>query len=172
MQETIRYAWGTSSLGEFLCAASACGLVSLQFGKRESSLASILRHRFPGAALVEDPATLREAVEKAARLIEHPGQRTRLPVDLRGSDFERRVWCALQEIPAGGTTSYGELASRLGVPRLAKDVGEACASNSIAVVIPCHRVLRKDGSLAGYRWGTWRKRTLLERECLENFTLS
>jgi AraC family transcriptional regulator of adaptative response/methylated-DNA-[protein]-cysteine methyltransferase len=95
-----------------------------------------------------------------------------LPVDPRGSDFERQVWCALQEIPAGGTTSYGELASRLGVPGLAKDVGEACASNSIAVVIPCHRVLRKDGSLAGYRWGTWRKRTLLERECLENFTLS
>lgn len=172
MQETIRYAWGTSSLGEFLCAASASGLVSLEFGKRESSLASILQRRFPRAALVEDPATLQGVVETAASLIEHPAESARLPVDLRGSDFERQVWCALQEIPAGGTTSYGELASSLGVPRLAKDVGEACASNSIAVVIPCHRVLRKDGSLSGYRWGTWRKRALLERECRENFTLS
>jgi AraC family transcriptional regulator, regulatory protein of adaptative response / methylated-DNA-[protein]-cysteine methyltransferase len=172
MPETIRYAWGPSSLGEFLCAASACGLVSLEFGKRDSALAAILQRRFPGAALVEDPATLQEVVEKAASLIEHPAQHARLPVDLRGSDFERQVWCTLQEVPAGGTTSYGELASRLGVPRLAKEVGEACASNSIAVVIPCHRVLRKDGSLSGYRWGTWRKRTLLERECLENFTLS
>ena len=172
MQETIRYAWGASSLGEFLCAASARGLVSLEFGRRESSLASILQRRFPGAALVEDRATLREVVEKAASLIEHPAQDTGMPLDLRGSDFERQVWCALQAIPAGATTSYGELASRLGVPRLAKDVGEACASNSIAVVIPCHRVLRKDGSLSGYRWGTWRKRALLERECRENFTLS
>jgi len=172
MQETIRYAWGTSSLGEFLCAASASGLVSLEFGKRESSLASILQRRFPRAALVEDPATLPGVVETAASLIERPAQSARLPVDLRGSDFERQVWCALQEIPAGGTTSYGELASSLGVPRLAKEVGEACASNSIAVVIPCHRVLRKDGSLSGYRWGTWRKRALLERECRENFTLS
>jgi AraC family transcriptional regulator of adaptative response/methylated-DNA-[protein]-cysteine methyltransferase len=172
MQETIRYAWGTSSLGEFLCAASASGLVSLEFGKRESSLASILQRRFPRAALVEDPATLHGVVETAASLIERPAQSARLPVDLRGSDFERQVWCALQEIPAGGTTSYGELASSLGVPRLAKEVGEACASNSIAVVIPCHRVLRKDGSLSGYRWGTWRKRALLERECRENFTLS
>ena len=172
MQETIRYAWGTSSLGEFLCAASASGLVSLEFGKRESSLASILQRRFPRAALVEDPATLQGVVETAASLIERPAQSARLPVDLRGSDFERQVWCALQEIPAGGSTSYGELASSLGVPRLAKEVGEACASNSIAVVIPCHRVLRKDGSLSGYRWGTWRKRALLERECRENFTLS
>jgi len=99
MQETIRYAWGTSSLGEFLCAASACGLVSLEFGKRESSLASLLPRRFPGAALIEDPATLQEAVEQAASLIEHPAQNARLPVDPRGSDFERQVWCALQEIP-------------------------------------------------------------------------
>jgi AraC family transcriptional regulator of adaptative response/methylated-DNA-[protein]-cysteine methyltransferase len=172
MQETIRYAWGTSSLGEFLCAASTRGLLSLEFGKRESSRASILQRRFPRAALAEDQATLQEVIDKAASLIEHPAQDVGLPLDLRGSDFERRVWSALQEIPAGGTASYGELAARLGVPRLAQDVGAACASNGIAVVIPCHRVLRKDGSLSGYRWGTWRKRALLERECLESFTLS
>jgi AraC family transcriptional regulator of adaptative response/methylated-DNA-[protein]-cysteine methyltransferase len=172
MQETIRYAWGTSSLGGFVCAASTCGLASLEFAQPQSSLGSILQRRFPRATLVEDAATLQEVVEKAASLIEHPAQDARLPLDLRGSDFERQVWCALREIPAGVTTSYGALASTLGVPRLAKEVGEACASNSIAVVIPCHRVLRKDGSLSGYRWGIWRKRALLEREYLENFTLS
>jgi AraC family transcriptional regulator of adaptative response/methylated-DNA-[protein]-cysteine methyltransferase len=171
MKETIRYAWGTSSLGEFIAASSECGLVALEFGKREGSLASALQSRFPEAELVEDYPSLRESVEKATRLIEQPAAGADVPVDMRGSDFERQVWAALQEIPTGRTISYVELACRLGGPRLAQEVGEACAANTIAVVIPCHRVLKKNGGISGYRWGAWRKRALLEREYLENYTL-
>lgn len=170
MRETIRYAWGTSSLGEFVVARSDRGLVALEFGKRESPFISALQIRFSEAELIEDSANLMEIVHKATSLIEHPGTTT-LRVDMRGSDFERQVWSALQEIPAGRTTSYVGLACRFGEPRLAQQVGEACAANPIAVVIPCHRVLKKDGSLSGYRWGSWRKRALLEREYLENFSL-
>src|SRR5262249_24102176 len=172
MKETIRYAWGTSSLGEFIAASSDCGLVALEFAKREGPVSSALTSRFPETRLVEDSTSLKETVEKATILIEHPAAGTSMPVDMRGSDFEREVWLALQQIPTGRTTSYVELACRLGGPRLAHKVGEACAANKIAVVIPCHRVLKKNGSISGYRWGTWRKRALLEREYLENFTLT
>jgi len=172
MKETLRYGWGTTSLGDFIAATSARGVVALEFVKREGLQPSALESRFPEAELVEDYEALKEIVEKAAKLIEHPAAGASLPVDLRGSHFERQVWRALQEIPAGKTISYGELASRLGVPRLAQEVGEACAANTIAVVVPCHRVLNKNGSISGYRWGTWRKRALLEREYLENFTLT
>ena len=172
MKETIRYAWGTSSLGDFIAAASARGVVALEFGKREGSLTSALGSRFPEAELVVDYTALKEIVEKAASLIEHPAAGASLQVDLRGSDFERQVWWALQEIPAGRTINYGELASRVRVPCLAQEVGEACAANTIAIVIPCHRVLKKNGSISGYRWSAWRKRALLEREYLETFTLT
>ena len=172
MKETIRYAWGMSSLGKFIAASSDYGLVALEFTKREGPLTSALTSLFPEAVLVEDSTSLRETVEKAKSLIEHPGAGTSVPVDMRGSDFERRVWSALQEIPTGRTTSYVELACRLGGPRLAQEVGEACAANKIAVAIPCHRVVKKNGSLSGYRWGTWRKRVLLEREYLDNFSLT
>lgn len=172
MKETIRYARGTSSLGKFLAASSDCGLVALEFVKREGPLTATLTSVFPEAQLVEDPTSLKETVAKATRLIEHPAAGTSVPVDMRGSQFEREVWCALQEIPPGRTISYVELACRLGGQRLAQQVGEACAANKVAVVIPCHRVLRKNGSISGYRWGTWRKRALLEREYLENFTLT
>jgi AraC family transcriptional regulator of adaptative response/methylated-DNA-[protein]-cysteine methyltransferase len=172
MKETIRYAWGRSSLGEFLAATSEYGLVALEFGKRDGPLTSALESRFPEAELVEDSMRLKETVEKATSLIERPAAGTSVPVDMRGSDFEREVWSALQEIPTGRTISYVELACRVGGPHLAQQVGEACAANKIAVAIPCHRVLRKNGSVSGYRWGTWRKRELLEREYLENFTLT
>ena len=172
MKEIIRYAWGTSSLGDFIAAKSIRGLVALEFAKREGPLTSALTRAFPEAELVEDFTSLNEIVEKAMSLIEHPAAGTNVPVDMRGSEFEREVWCALQEIPTGRTISYLELACRLGGPRLAQEVGEACAANKIAVVIPCHRVLRRNGRISGYRWGTWRKRALLEREYLENFTLT
>lgn len=172
MKETIRYAWGTSSLGGFIAASSERGLVALEFGKREGRLTSALKGRFPDAELEEDPAHLKETMEKATSLIERPAAGTSVPIDMRGSDFEREVWSALQEIPTGRTISYVELACRVGGPHLAQKVGEACAANKIAVAIPCHRVLRKDGSVSGYRWGTWRKRQLLEREYLENFALT
>jgi AraC family transcriptional regulator of adaptative response/methylated-DNA-[protein]-cysteine methyltransferase len=172
MKETIRYAWGTSSLGEFIAASSDCGLVALEFARRDGHPTASLTTRFPQAELVEDFTSLKETVEKATNLIEHPTAGASMAVDMRGSEFEREVWSALQEIPTGRTISYVELACRLGDPHLAQQVGEACAANKIAVVIPCHRVLRKNGSISGYRWGTWRKRALLEREYLENFTLT
>jgi AraC family transcriptional regulator of adaptative response/methylated-DNA-[protein]-cysteine methyltransferase len=172
MKEILRYAWSTSSLGEFIVATSDGTLVALEFARRADCLASTLESRFPQAEFVEDPAALKAIVEKAARIIERPAAAASLAVDMRGSDFEREVWSALQEIPAGRTLSYSELACRVGGPHLAQEVGEACAANTIAVVIPCHRVLKKDGGLSGYRWGAWRKRALLEREYLDNFSLT
>jgi len=172
MKETIHYAWGMSSLGEFVAASSGRGLVALEFAKRMRPLASTLTSRYPDTEFIEDPARLEKIVEKAVGLIEHPAAGTSIPLDMRGSEFEREVWSALQEIPNGRTVSYLELACRLGSPSLAQKVGEACAANKIAVVIPCHRVLRKNGQLSGYRWGVWRKRALLEREYLENFSLT
>jgi AraC family transcriptional regulator of adaptative response/methylated-DNA-[protein]-cysteine methyltransferase len=173
MKETLRYAWGTSSLGEFIAAMSGDRkLVALEFAQRADGPASSLESRFPQAEFVEDPAGLRATLEKAARFIECPAATATLEVDMRGSDFEREVWSALQEIPAGRTISYSELACRVGGPHLAQEVGEACAANTIAVVIPCHRVLKKDGGISGYRWGVWRKRALLEREYRDNFSLT
>src|SRR5215831_6653790 len=137
MKETIRYAWGPSSLGKFIAASSDCGLVALEFAKREGPLSSALTSLFPEAELVEDSTSLKETVEKATSLIDHPAAGISVPVDMRGSQFEREVWCALQKIPTGRTISYIELACRLGGPRLAQQVGEACAANKIAVAIPC-----------------------------------
>ena len=172
MKEIIRYAWGTSSLGEFVVATLERRLVALEFSSRADRPVSSLESRFPHAELLEDPAGLKTIVEKAASIIECPAAAATVAVDMRGSDFEREVWSALQEIPAGRTISYSELACRVGGPHLAQEVGAACAANMIAVVIPCHRVLKKDGRISGYRWGTWRKRALLEREYLVNFSLT
>ena len=163
MTETIRYASGTSSLGGFAAAASARGLVMMAFESGEAA-GEALRRRFPGAEIVEDATALRGTLDGLARLIEHPEDTPALPLDLRGSDFEQQVWQALREIPAGETVSYGEIAARIGSPREAREVAEACAANRLAVVIPCHRVVKKDGGISGYRWGVRRKRALIERE--------
>jgi len=160
MANTIRYAFGDSSLGPFLAAASERGLAFVGF---DASVAD-LEARFPEAALVEDPAALGETIAKLGALIDRPDANVTIDLDLQGSDFECRVWNALREIPTGMTASYGEIAARIGAPRLAREVGEACAANKLAVVVPCHRVVKKDGSISGYRWGVRRKRTLLERE--------
>jgi AraC family transcriptional regulator of adaptative response/methylated-DNA-[protein]-cysteine methyltransferase len=157
---TIRYASGDSSLGPFVAALSARGLAFLAF---DAGLAE-LEGRFPDADLVEDRAALAETISKLAAMIDHPESDAALTLALQGSEFECRVWNALREIPAGTTTTYGEIAARLGVPRQAREVGEACAANRLAVVVPCHRVVKKDGSISGYRWGVRRKRKLLERE--------
>jgi len=157
---TIRYAFGDSSLGPFVAALSARGLAVVAF---DADLAE-LEARFPGADIVEDQAALSETIGKLAAVIDHLENDAALTLDLQGSDFECRVWNALREIPAGTTTTYGEIAARLGVPRQAREVGEACAANRLAVVVPCHRVVKKDGSISGYRWGVRRKRKLLERE--------
>ncbi|MBI2739508.1 MAG: methylated-DNA--[protein]-cysteine S-methyltransferase [Rhodospirillales bacterium] len=157
---TIRYAFGDSSLGPFVAALSERGLAYVGF---DAGLAE-LEARFPDGDLVEDQAALAEAIGELAGMIDRPESDADLTLDLQGSDFECRVWNALREIPVGTTTTYGEIAARLGVPRQAREVGEACAANKLAVVVPCHRVVKKDGSISGYRWGVRRKRKLLERE--------
>ncbi|SFT46158.1 methylated-DNA--[protein]-cysteine S-methyltransferase [Mesorhizobium sp. YR577] len=164
MHTTIRYAWGQSSLGDFIAARSERGLVMFEFSDRRAASLDALRERFADAAIVEDESGLGGTVAKLAGLIDHPEQDIDLPLDLHGSDYEQRVWEALRAIPAGKTTSYGDIAAKLGNPREAREVAEACAANTIAILVPCHRVVKKDGSLSGYRWGFTRKRTLLSRE--------
>ncbi len=171
MTETIRYAEGDSSLGAFVVAASDKGVVALQFGAIESLLPA-LRLRLPEAAFAADPVGLAGTLAAARQLIEQPAELVDLPLDLRGSDFELRVWRALRRIPPGETTYYGAIATGLGTPRLSREVGQACSDNPVAVAVPCHRVLKKDGSLSGYRWGLRRKRTLLEREQAAAFHLT
>jgi AraC family transcriptional regulator, regulatory protein of adaptative response / methylated-DNA-[protein]-cysteine methyltransferase len=163
MTELIRFAFGESSLGGFIAAVSEQGLVALEFGDR-ASLVEALHHRFASAAIEEDSAGLSATTAKLAVTIDQPASRSDVVLDIRGSDYEKRVWDALRAIPAGRTASYGEIAATLGTPREAREVAEACAANPIAVLIPCHRVVKKDGSLSGYRWGFKRKRELLARE--------
>ena len=158
--ETIRYAFGDSSLGPFIAAQSPRGLAFVTFDAGVAELEA----RFPDANLVADRVGLNGIIGTLAVLIDHPESDPGLALDLRGSDFECRVWNALRAIPAGTTASYGEVAARLGAPRQAKEVGEACAANTLAVVVPCHRVVKKDGAISGYRWGVRRKRVLLARE--------
>ena len=172
MKEVIRYAWGDSSLGAFLVASSERGLVFLGFGKQDGALLRDLESRFAEADTVEDVAALRETVRAVAALADHPEREANMPVDLRGSEFERRVWQALQQIPPGETVSYGELASRIGDPGRARDVGAACGANPISLIVPCHRVVKKDGSISGYRWGVRRKRELIARESRAEFHLT
>jgi AraC family transcriptional regulator of adaptative response/methylated-DNA-[protein]-cysteine methyltransferase len=161
MANTIRYAAGQSSLGPFVAALSERGLAMVEFGEmHEADLGA----RFPDADLVEDPASLRKTLGRLADLIEHPESDGDFALDLQGSTFELKVWNALRDIPTGTTTTYGEIAARVGSPREAREVGEACAANKLAVVVPCHRIVKKDGSISGYRWGVRRKQELLERE--------
>jgi len=160
MANALRYAFGESSLGPFLAAASERGLAFVGF---DASLAE-LEARFPGADLVDDPAALEETICELAASIDRPDADVTIDLDLQGTEFECRVWNALREVPVGTTTTYGAIAARIGAPRLAREVGEACAANKLAIVVPCHRVVKKDGSISGYRWGVRRKRALLERE--------
>ncbi len=159
----IHVAIGASSLGSVLVAASDRGICAIHLGDDRRALLRDLEARFPAAGLVEDPK-LEQLMARVLDLIEAPAETADLPLDPRGTDFEMRVWQALREIPAGSTATYSEIAERIGAPREAYAVGDACAANMIAVAIPCHRVVRKDGTLAGYRWGFKRKRALLERE--------
>lgn len=164
MATTIRYAKAESSLGAFVAAMSDKGLVMVEFGDMNEALRARLAARFPEATLVEDNVGLHDSLDRLARLIDHPGSGEDFALDLQGSAFELSVWEALRQIPAGQTANYGEIATKLGVPRQAREVGEACAANMLAVVVPCHRVVKKDGSISGYRWGVRRKRALIERE--------
>jgi AraC family transcriptional regulator of adaptative response/methylated-DNA-[protein]-cysteine methyltransferase len=163
MSETIRYAFGQSSLGDFLAATSDRGLVAFEFTDRGGAILDVMRDRFPAASLAQDDDGLSEIIGKLAALVDRPNIDPGIALDPRGSDYQNQVWSMLREIPAGQTTSYGALAARLGT-RDAREVTEAIASNAIAILIPCHRVVKKDGSLSGYRWGFRRKRALQERE--------
>ena len=164
MSERIRYAWGQSSLGDFIAAISNEGLVAFEFVKRSSGVPAILRERFPGAAIDLDEAGLADVVGRLAAVVEQPDIDPGFRLDMRGSDYQKRVWGILRRIPSGRTISYGAIAAEMGTPRDARDVTEAIASNTIAILIPCHRVVKKDGTLSGYRWGAKRKRALLARE--------
>jgi AraC family transcriptional regulator of adaptative response/methylated-DNA-[protein]-cysteine methyltransferase len=163
MQELIRYAWGKSSLGDFIAAVSDVGLLAFEFGENRKAMLSALENRLPDASVVYDPDGVAGILERLERLVDHPGQDAAIALDMWGSDYQKQVWTMLREIPAGETTSYGALAAKLGT-RDARDVTEAIGSNTIAILIRCHRVIKKDGSISGYRWGVRRKRSLLGRE--------
>jgi len=162
----IRFMIGDSSLGHVLVAASGTGVCAILLGDDDRSLARDLRHRFPDAALQDGDDGFDQLADTVIRFVENPAAAPDFPLDMRGTDFERKVWTALRDIPAGETATYGEIAKRIGVPQGARDVGEACASNSLAIAVPCHRVVKSDGRLSGYRWGVARKRKLLNREAL------
>jgi AraC family transcriptional regulator, regulatory protein of adaptative response / methylated-DNA-[protein]-cysteine methyltransferase len=164
MSERVRYAWGQSSLGDFIAAIANEGLVAFEFMKRNSGVPAILRGRLPGAVVDLDEAGLADVVGTLAAVVERPDIDPGLRIDMRGSDYQKRVWGIVCRIPAGQTINYGAIAAEVGTPRDARDVTGAIANNTIAILIPCHRVVKKDGSLSGYRWGAKRKRALLARE--------
>jgi AraC family transcriptional regulator of adaptative response/methylated-DNA-[protein]-cysteine methyltransferase len=160
---TIGFAVAPCSLGFVIIAVSEQLIRSIMVGDDPEMLVSELQHQFPNDAIEvhEHDAGL---VAKVVHLIEHPEQVPTLPLDIRGTDFQKRVWDALQQVPAGTTVSYAALAEQIGAPNAVAAVAEACAANRLAIAIPCHRAVRAQGDLAGYRWGIERKRALLERE--------
>jgi AraC family transcriptional regulator of adaptative response/methylated-DNA-[protein]-cysteine methyltransferase len=161
---TIHAAIGRTSLGPILVAATGIGLCAIQLGGDDTSLMADLHARFPKATFVDPEPSFIETVDDVVASIEDPTHGLPVPLDIRGTAFQVRVWQALREIPRGETVTYGELARRIGSPGAARAVGTACRDNRLAVAVPCHRVVGADGSLTGYRWGTDMKRALLERE--------
>lgn len=162
--ETIRYAVGECSLGSILVAATARGVCAIHLGDDPGALARELEEGFPRAELIGGDKAFEGLVALVVGLVEDPARSLDLPLDIRGTTFQRRVWQALRDIPAGTTASYAAIAARIGSPRAARAVANACAANPLAMAIPCHRVVRRDGALGGYRWGIDRKRVLLARE--------
>lgn len=162
--ESIRFAVGQCSLGAILVAATLRGVCAIFLGDDPDALVRDLQDRFPHAELLGGEADFEQWAAAVVGFVEAPRLGLALPLDIRGTAFQLRVWQALQAIPAGETVSYSVLAERIGLPKSARAVAGACAANVLAVAIPCHRVVRADGSLSGYRWGVARKRTLLDRE--------
>jgi AraC family transcriptional regulator, regulatory protein of adaptative response / methylated-DNA-[protein]-cysteine methyltransferase len=161
---TILFAAGECSLGSILVAASERGVCAVLLGNDTDALIKNVRDRFPKAHLIRAAGDFGRLVSQIINFIEAPESGINFPLDLRGTAFQRRVWQALREIPVGATASYSEIAERIGSPQAVRAVAQACASNTIAVAIPCHRILRADDDISGYRWGVERKRALLERE--------
>jgi AraC family transcriptional regulator of adaptative response/methylated-DNA-[protein]-cysteine methyltransferase len=162
--ETIRYVTGDCALGAILVATSHKGVCAILLGDRAEPLVQDLETRFADAAVETGDAATQALLARIARFVEAPAQGFDLPLDLRGTPFQQRVWQALRDIPPGATASYGAIAARIGEPRAALEVAEACAANPLAVAVPCHRVVRANGAISGYRWGVKRKRALLQRE--------
>jgi len=163
----IRFALGACSLGAILVAASTRGICEISLGDDPEKLIHALQDRFPQAELIGGNRDFEQWVAQVVGFIEAPRLGLDLPLDVRGTVFQQRVWQALRDIPPGSTASYTEIARRIGAPSAVRAVAGACAANTLAVAIPCHRVVRNDGALSGYRWGVERKRALLEREANE-----
>lgn len=160
----IRYGCVTSALGELLLAATDKGICRIEIGDAAQDLIEALRQHFPRARLEPMDAQIEQWLRELVQFIERPHAALQLPLDIQGTAFQRQVWQVLQDIPLGATASYTEIAAHIGKPNAARAVATACASNTLALAIPCHRVIRGNGDLAGYRWGIERKRELLQRE--------
>lgn len=160
----IMFAIAQSALGALLVARSTRGVCAISLGDDPEALLRELQERFPRAELVGGDAGFEQLVAQVVGFVEAPGVGLDLPLDIRGTAFQQRVWEALRKVPAGETVSYAEIAARIGSPKSVRAVAQACAANTLAVAIPCHRVVRSDGALSGYRWGIARKQSLLARE--------
>lgn len=160
----MRFAVGECSLGSILVAKSDRGICAILLGDDPDALTRNLQDQFPQANLIGGDTPFEQLVSKVVGFVEAPALGLELPLDIRGTVFQQRVWQALLEIPVGSTASYTDIAQRIGLPKSVRAVAQACGANALAVAIPCHRVVRNDGALSGYRWGIERKRTLLERE--------
>jgi AraC family transcriptional regulator, regulatory protein of adaptative response / methylated-DNA-[protein]-cysteine methyltransferase len=164
--DELRFRFGTCSIGAVLVAASGKGVAAILLGDDRFGLGHELAHAFPDARLVLDDEGLKDMVARVVSFLDAPHTGLDLPLDIRGSAQEQAVWRALCEVPAGQTVTYGQIAKTLSPPATAQEVGAACAANVLAVAIPCHRVVKADGKIAGYRWGVHRKRKLINREAV------
>lgn len=166
--ETIRFAVGESTFGSILVASSERGVCAILIGSDPEALARDLQDRFPKAKLIGGDRDYERIVAKVVGFVQSPCTRLDLPMDVRGTAFQQRVWKALLDIPAGQTATYTDVAKRIGSPAAVRAVAGACAANALAVAIPCHRVVRHDGNISGYRWGVERKRALLDMEAAQS----
>lgn len=164
LNRSVRYVIGQCRLGAILVARNEVGVCAISLGDNGQTLIGELRHRFTNAQPIDDDIELTKALAKLAGYLNDPTFGLQLPLDIQGTPFQLRVWQALREIPMGSTATYTEIAQRIGAPKSARAVARACAANTLAIAIPCHRVVRSDGSLSGYRWGMARKFALLKKE--------
>jgi AraC family transcriptional regulator of adaptative response/methylated-DNA-[protein]-cysteine methyltransferase len=160
----IRFAIGDCDLGAILVAATDKGVCAILLGENPDDLARQLQDRFPRADLIGADADFEATVARVIAMVEQPAVGLDLPLDIRGTAFQQRVWEALRQLKSGETASYAEIARRIGAPKAVRAVAQACAANKLAVAVPCHRIVRTNGDLSGYAWGVERKRALLERE--------
>ncbi len=164
MSWVIRTGFADSGFGQLLVGATEAGVCFLGFGEPDDALLADLRRRFPDAEIIADDAGQAAVLAAVLAFLDEPRTALALPLDLRGTAFQRQVWQALCRIPPGETRSYGEVATGLGIPRAVRAVARSCATNPVSLAVPCHRVVGRSGDLTGYRWGIERKRELLARE--------